>query len=69
MFFITRLTENTNLAVTIPPYEHIFNSARINISMVKGKFAELDVIARRKTEHQNAGAGKLAADDDDDDDD
>ena len=28
MFFITRLTENTNLAVCIPPSEQIFNAAR-----------------------------------------
>ena len=49
MFFITRLTENTNLAVSIPPYEHIFNAARINISMVRSRFAELDVSGKKRT--------------------
>jgi Ras-related GTP-binding protein A/B len=48
MFFITQLTENTNLAVTIPPYEHIFNAARINIGMLRSRFAELDVTSKRK---------------------
>jgi Ras-related GTP-binding protein A/B len=50
MFFITRLTENTNLAVTIPPYEHIFNAARINISLIRHRFAELDVATRKKVD-------------------
>lgn len=47
MFFITRLTENTNLAVCIPPAEHIFNAARINIAMARPRFAELDVASRK----------------------
>jgi Ras-related GTP-binding protein A/B len=55
MFFITRLTENTNLAVSIPPYEHIFNAARINISMIRSKFAELDVASKRRADLDDAG--------------
>ncbi|KAF2280015.1 GTP-binding protein GTR1 [Westerdykella ornata] len=43
MFFITRLTENTNLAAAIPPSEQIFNAARVNISLVRPRFAELDI--------------------------
>lgn len=54
MFFITRLTENTNLAVAIPPYEHIFNAARINITMVRSRFAELDVSGKRKIDTEPA---------------
>jgi Ras-related GTP-binding protein A/B len=50
MFFITRLTENTNLAVSIPPYEHIFNAARINIGMVRNRFAELDISGKRRVD-------------------
>ena len=50
MFFIMRLTDNTNLAVSIPPYEHLFNGARMNIANVRHQFAELDVSAKRKPE-------------------
>lgn len=49
MFFITRLTENTNLAVSIPPSEQIFNAARINIALARPKFEGLDVSGRRGT--------------------
>jgi len=48
MFFITRLTENTNLAACIPPAEHIFNAARVNIALARPRFAELDVASRKK---------------------
>ncbi|KAF2436746.1 ras-related GTP-binding protein-like protein A [Tothia fuscella] len=48
MFFITRLTENTNLAVCIPPAEHIFNTARLNIELSKASFASLDVASRKR---------------------
>lgn len=47
MFFITRLTENTNLAASIPPSEQIFNAARINILLVRPKFAELDIASSK----------------------
>jgi Ras-related GTP-binding protein A/B len=56
MFFITRLTENTNLAVSIPPYEHIFNAARINISLVRNRFAEMDVSTGKKKADLEASA-------------
>ncbi|KAF1991269.1 GTP-binding protein GTR1 [Aulographum hederae CBS 113979] len=46
MFFITRLTENTNLAASIPPSEQIFNAARINILLARPRFAELDIASR-----------------------
>lgn len=48
MFFITRLTENTNLAACIPPEEHIFNAARVNIALARPRFAELDVGMKKK---------------------
>lgn len=48
MFFITRLTENTNLAVCLPPVEHLFNAARVNIALARPKFAELDVGAQKR---------------------
>jgi Ras-related GTP-binding protein A/B len=53
MFFICRLTENTNLAVSIPPFEHIFNAARINIGMARSKFDELDVSGKRKADNDD----------------
>lgn len=46
MYLITRLTENTNLAVALPPEEHLFNSARTNIMLARPKFIELDVATR-----------------------
>ena len=58
MFFITRLTENTNLAATIPPSEQIFNAARDNIALARPKFQELDVVAKpRGSLTFSAGAG------------
>ncbi len=57
MFFITRLTENTNLAVTIPPSEQVFNAARVNIFQVRPKFAELDIAAKPRPPIQQAFAG------------
>ncbi|KAF2403103.1 GTP-binding protein GTR1 [Trichodelitschia bisporula] len=48
MFFITRLTENTNLAVTIPPSEHVFNAARVNIALARPRFADLDIGNRKR---------------------
>lgn len=57
MFFITRLTENTNLAVAIPPSEQVFNSARVNIFQVRPKFAELDIAAKTRPPIQQAFAG------------
>lgn len=52
MFFITRLTENTNLAASIPPSEQIFNAARVNILLARPMFAELDISAKPKADFQ-----------------
>lgn len=57
MFFITRLTENTNLAVTIPPSEQVFNAARVNIFQVRPKFVELDIASKPRPPIQQAFAG------------
>ena len=46
MFLITRLTENTNLAVVIPSEEALYNAARINILLAKDRFDELDIISK-----------------------
>jgi Ras-related GTP-binding protein A/B len=59
MFFITRLTENTNLAVELPPYEHIFNAARINIGMVRGRFADLELASKKKPEPEQREEAKV----------
>jgi Ras-related GTP-binding protein A/B len=56
MFFITRLTENTNLAVSIPPSEQVFNAARVNILLARPKFAELDIAAKPRPGIQQAFA-------------
>lgn len=56
MFFITRLTENTNLAASIPPSEQVFNAARVNIMLVRPKFAELDIAAKPRPGIQQAFA-------------
>lgn len=56
MFFITRLTENTNLAASIPPSEQVFNAARVNILLVRPKFAELDIAAKPRPGIQQAFA-------------
>jgi Ras-related GTP-binding protein A/B len=56
MFFITRLTENTNLAASIPPSEQVFNAARVNIMLARSKFAELDIANRPRPALQQAFA-------------
>lgn len=53
MFFITRLTENCNLAVIIPPSEQVFNAAMTNVAISRKSFNELDVQRERK----GGGAG------------
>jgi Ras-related GTP-binding protein A/B len=57
MFFITRLTENTNLAVVLPPHEGLFNTARLNITLARPKFAELDVGVQKRMPAPVASAG------------
>ncbi|KAK5163848.1 hypothetical protein LTR04_002197 [Oleoguttula sp. CCFEE 6159] len=56
MFFITRLTDNTNLAVVVPPSEQVFNVARLNIRLVRWKFDELDIATKKKVEAAPAPA-------------
>lgn len=46
MFFITRLTENTNLAVVVPGDESAFNAARVNIQLARQEFAHLDIVEK-----------------------
>jgi Ras-related GTP-binding protein A/B len=52
MFFITRLTENTNLAVVMPSKEAAFNSARVNVQLARQEFAHLDIVDRRVKDAQ-----------------
>ncbi|GME25910.1 putative small monomeric gtpase protein [Neofusicoccum parvum] len=59
MFFITRLTENTNLAASIPPSEQIFNAARVNISLARNRFAELDVMTGKHRSMQQQFVNSL----------
>lgn len=47
MFFITRLTENTNLAVVMPSDEGAFNAARVNVQLARQEFAHLDIIGKK----------------------
>ncbi|OQO14098.1 hypothetical protein B0A48_00974 [Cryoendolithus antarcticus] len=47
MFFITRLTENTNLAVSMSSDEAAFNAARVNVQLARQEFAHLDIIEKR----------------------
>ncbi|EMC94120.1 hypothetical protein BAUCODRAFT_112878 [Baudoinia panamericana UAMH 10762] len=47
MFFITRLTENTNLAVVMPSDEATFNAARVNVQLARQEFAHLDIVEKR----------------------
>ena len=46
MFLITRLTENTNLAVVMPSGEALYNTARINILLARDRFGELDITTK-----------------------
>ncbi|GAB7360690.1 hypothetical protein MBLNU230_g0568t2 [Neophaeotheca triangularis] len=48
MFFITRLTENTNLAVVMPSDEAAFNTARVNVQIARAEFAHLDIVEKDK---------------------
>ena len=52
MFFITRLTENTNLAVVMPSDEANFNAARVNVQLVRREFAHLDIVEKKGKEAQ-----------------
>ena len=61
MFFITRLTENTNLAAVIPPSEQVFNAARLNILLARYKFAELDIASKTRMDMSQAMARAAGA--------
>lgn len=52
MFFITRLTENTNLAVVMPSDEASFNAARANVQIARPEFAHLDIVEKKGKEIQ-----------------
>lgn len=52
MFLITRLTENTNLAVVLGSSEAMYNAARVNIARAREKFAELDIASKPKQQLQ-----------------
>lgn len=54
MFFITRLTENTNLAVVTANDEGSFNAARVNVQLAKQEFAHLDIIEKKGKETERA---------------
>jgi Ras-related GTP-binding protein A/B len=54
MFFITRLTENTNLAVVMPSDEASFNAARVNVQLARQEFAHLDIVEKRGKDGQAA---------------
>jgi Ras-related GTP-binding protein A/B len=63
MFFITRLTENTNLAVVMPGGDEAsFNAARVNVQVARREFAYLDIADKErkggsigKERHAHAG--------------
>lgn len=65
MFFITRLTENTNLAVVMPGEEAAFNAARVNVQLARREFAHLDIVERKGKEVQRSGNKSVAAPEDD----
>lgn len=52
MFFITRLTENTNLAVVMPSDEDAYNAARVNVQLARREFAHLDIVEKKSKDPQ-----------------
>ena len=64
MFFVTRLTENTNLAVVMANDEGAFNAARVNIQLAKPEFAHLDFIEKKGKEVQRGGRDSVATEED-----
>jgi Ras-related GTP-binding protein A/B len=50
MFFITRLTENTNLAVVMASDEGAFNTARVNVELARKEFSHLDIVEKKGKE-------------------
>lgn len=64
MFFITRLTENTNLAVVMPSDEGAFNSARVNVQLARREFAHLDIVEKKGKEAQRLAKEESVPEDD-----
>lgn len=64
MFFITRLTENTNLAVVMPGDEAAFNAARVNVQLARQEFAHLDIMDKKGKEVQRQAGNKAPSEDD-----
>lgn len=64
MLFITRMTENTNLAVVMPSDEGAFNTARVNVQLAKKEFAHLDIIEKKGKDVLRAGKDGSGADED-----
>nr|POE72855.1 ras-related gtp-binding protein a [Quercus suber] len=65
MFLITRLTENTNLAVVMPSDEAAFNTARINVQLARREFAHLDIVEKKGKDAQRSLMRDLPPVDDD----
>jgi len=65
MFFITRLTENTNLAVIMPSDEATFNAARVNVQLARREFAHLDIVDKQRAKdpqrHDGTGMGEASS--------
>ncbi|KAK4539713.1 hypothetical protein LTR36_010424 [Oleoguttula mirabilis] len=66
MFFITRLTENTNLAVVMPGDEAAFNAARVNVQLARQEFAHLDIMEKKGKEVQRQADTRGSAPGEDD---
>ncbi|KAK3621341.1 GTP-binding protein gtr1 [Elasticomyces elasticus] len=60
MFFITRLTENTNLAVVMPSDEASFNAARVNVQLARREFSHLDIVEKKGKDAQRQVKDALA---------
>lgn len=56
MFFITRFTDNTNLAVVMPSDEAAFNAARVNVQLARREFAHLDIVDKKGRDYNQATA-------------
>ncbi|KAK1065524.1 GTP-binding protein gtr1 [Friedmanniomyces endolithicus] len=57
MLFITRLTENTNLAVVMASDEASFNAARVNVQLARREFAHLDIVEKKGKDGQRLAKG------------
>ena len=64
MLFVTRFTENTNLAVIMPCDEGSFNAARVNVQLAKKEFAHLDIIEKKGKDVLRAAKDAGAAEED-----